>query len=563
MASKRMRPAAGTAPRKNTPLLFLLLAAVLFSGGYYDCAVLLWGAALVPLLLVSLRRTGTLLLPAGPEALCLYGLFLLHLAALPFAVSRGAALTGALRLGVWVLFFLYAFTYTPEERQDILTVTARAGALLSLLSSAFFLWQRAGGFRDPNGRADGPFGYANTWALFQLVCLLLLLLGKERKKPDWPAMAVLLVGIWLSGSRGTFLLLLALAALLGLRTLVLQKRVLPVLAGLGLLLAAGFLANLASGGMVLDRLAAVSLSSSSLSGRLLYWLDGLDLLKRHPLGTGRGGYLYLQPLFQTGPYILRHIHNEYLQAALDGGVLSGLLLAGLVLCLVLRKGVPFRERLAMTAIGLHAFWDFDLQYSAVVFLLLLCGAGGKARTVTVSRAPVRVAGGLLALVFCWGALGCGLSLLGQDRAAWRMLPADLELAENALNAALSPEEAEQTAGRILASTDLSMVAWDWAYRDALGRDAPLETAKAKLQYLRLNPYREEVYEEITSLLESLRPRCGPGERDALRETARAVLDQMEDVQARTRPLAYRMAEPPELDGFPALAERLHQLTEKG
>lgn len=564
MAAKRTVSPPRTAPRKNTPLLFLLLASVLFYGGYYDCTVLLFGAVLVILLLFSVRQSGSLRLPAGPEALCLYALLLFHLAALPFAVSRGMALTGALRIGVWILFFLYAFTYTPEERQDILTVTAWFGALLSLLSSALFLWQRATGFQDPNGRADGPFDYANTWALFQLVCLLLLLLRRNRKSRDLAAMAILLLGIWLSGSRGTFLLLLALAVFLGLRSLILERRARPVLVGLGLLLAAGILANLIGGGMVLDRLAALSPSSSSLNGRLLSWLDGLTLLKVHPMGIGRGGYLYLQPLVQTGPYTLRHIHNEYLQAALDGGLLSGLLLAGLVLCLILRKGIPFRERLVMIAIAAHAVIDFDLQYTAVAFILLLCGAGGKSRDLPVTRRlPLRLGGMALALVLCWGATGYGLSLLGRDRAAARLLPGDLELAENALLSSDTPEEAETAARRILASTDLSMIAWDWAAGKAAGEDRPMEAVHARYQYLLLNPYRGEVYEEMTSMLEALWPDASPGERDTLRETAEDVTDRLKEVEARTRPSAYRMAEPPDFSFAPGVLGRLTQLTEKG
>ena len=50
----------------------------------------------------------------------------------------------------------------------------------------------------------------------------------------------------------------------------------------------------------MDRLRAITLTSSSFNGRLLYDLDGLQMLLRHPLGVGRGGYLYIQPLEQTG-----------------------------------------------------------------------------------------------------------------------------------------------------------------------------------------------------------------------------------------------------------------------
>ena len=153
-----------------------------------------------------------------------------------------------------------------------------------------------------------------------MICLILLLLKDRRRSIDWAAMAVLVCGIYLSGSRGIFLLFLFMALGWGGWSALREKKILPVALGALGVIAIGALAVVFSGGLVLDRLRAITLTSSSLNGRLLYDLDGLQMLLRHPLGVGRGGYLYIQPLEQTGVYTLRSIHNEYLQAALDGGV---------------------------------------------------------------------------------------------------------------------------------------------------------------------------------------------------------------------------------------------------
>ena len=163
MAKKARRVPPKERPRQNTPLLFLLLIMVPLFGGYYHFSVFLSGAALVLLLLHGVWRAGALRLPVGPEAWCLYGLCGLTLLTIPFGVSSGMAFAGFLRLAVWVLFFLYAATYTDQERADILNAVAYEGAVLSLITIAGFLYDAAAGIDDPNGRIDGFFQYANTW----------------------------------------------------------------------------------------------------------------------------------------------------------------------------------------------------------------------------------------------------------------------------------------------------------------------------------------------------------------------------------------------------------------
>lgn len=563
MASKHREPLPRSKPRQNTPLLFLLLLLIPAYGGYYNFTVLLAGVILIPLLVHSALRSGAFLLPTGPEAWCLYGLCTCMLLSVPFAISTGMAFTGFLRCAVWVLFFLYAATYTPEERRQILDTVAYEGAILCLLTIAAFLWDKADGIQDVNGRVDGLFQYANTWSVFLLVCLLLLALREKRRPVDWPAMAVLLCGIFLSGSRGVFLLLFLMGAGYGLWYALRRRKLLPLLLGFGGTVLIGGLAVLLSGGMVLRRLQAITLSSSSLNGRLLYCLDGLRMILSHPLGLGRGGYLYFQPLEQTGVYTLRFIHNEYLQAALDGGWLAGLLTAALVLLLLFRKRAGPRERAVVFAVAAHAFIDFDFQFTAVVFLLLLCGTGGKVRSIPVTRRlPALLAAAALTLGLGYFSAVYFLDFAGRSDAAYTLFPADLSLAENRLQHFASVEAAVPTADRILSSTDLSMLAWDCKYADAVRRGDYPAMAEAKYHYLRLNPYRGEVYEDFTLLLENACAQGSPQELSQYISLARSAIQQLEEVNEKTSPLAYRIAEKPDLTFSTDLLARLYSITER-
>lgn len=563
MAKKTKSVHSAEKPRQNTPLVFLLLVMIPLFGGYYLFSVFLAGAALALLLLHTVWRTGVMRLPVGPEAWCLYILAGCTLLTVPFAVSAGMAFTGSLRLVVWVLFFFYASTYSPRERADILDVIAYEGAILSLVAIAGFLYDAAAGIENPNGRIDGLFQYANTWSLYLLICLVLLILREKRRALDWPAMAALLCGIYLSGSRGVFLLLLPLALAWGVDQLARRRDVKTVVIAAAAAVSIGALATVLSGGLVLDRLRAITLTSSSLNGRLLYYMDGLNMLLRHPLGVGYGGYLYLQPLEQTGVYILRFIHNEYLQAALDGGIPAGLCIAGLCAAMLFRKGVPARERAVVFAVAAHALIDFDLQFSAVAFLLLLCGSGGRYRETVLPR--LRIPAALCAvcvLVFNYFSIVYALDFFERPAAAYAMFPADLSLAEKRLQSFPDVEGAEPVADAIIASTDLSMLAWDCKLAAAARRADVSAMVEYKYQYLRLNRYRGQVYEDFTALLENACVQGSGPELVRYQILAQTVITQLEEVNRTTSFLAYRIADKPELDFSPQIDMRLNQIIER-
>ena len=563
MAKKAKSAPRGEKPRQNTPLLFLLLVLVPLFGGYYLFSVFLSGAVLALLLLHTAWRGRGLRLPTGPEAWCLYLLAGCTLLTVPFAVSAGMAFSGFLRLAVWVLFFLYAASYSPRERADILDVAAYEGAILSLLTIIGFLYDAAAGIDNLNGRIDGLFQYANTWSLYQLICLILLIMREKRRAVDWPAMAVLVCGIYLSGSRGVFLLLLPLALAWGVYQLVRRRDVKTVAAAAAALVLTGALAAVLSGGMVLERLQAITLNSSTLNGRLLYYIDGLHMLARRPLGIGRGGYLYLQPLVQTGVYTLRYIHNEYLQAALDGGIPAGLCMAGLCAAMLLRKGAPARERAVVFAVAAHALIDFDLQFSAVAFLLLLCGSGGRYRQFALPRRRAAAAGcAVCAAVFGYFSAVYALDFFARPAAAYALFPADLSLAENRLQDFPDVDSAESVADAILASTDLSMLAWDCKLAAATQRADLPAMVEYKYQYLRLNRYRGGVYEDFAALLENACVQGSGQELVRYKTLAQAVITQIEEVNRNTSFLAYRIVDKPELDFSPHIEARLTQIIER-
>ena len=163
------------------------------------------------------------------------------------------------------------------------------------------------------------------------------------------------------------------------------------------------------------------------------------------------------------------------------------------------------------------------------------------------------AGVLLAAALGYFALPYTLDFLGRPDLACSLYPGELSLEENRLQRFASVEEAEAAADRILDITDLSMVAWDCKFAAAAQRGDLPAMAEAKYQYLRLNPYRGEVYEEFAALLEN----SGGGARR--RELARMAISRLEETREKTSPLAYRIVDRPDWAFAPDVLARLERI----
>lgn len=547
---------------RYTALHFLFLLLIPFYGGYYSFSVFLCGMALSALFLWRLFRNDRIVIPTDAAAWCMYGLCICQLLSIPFSVSSGMAWNGFLRTLVYAFFYIYSANYSAEERAGILDAIALEGTVLSLISIVAFFYTYLSGGEDANGRIDGFFEYANTWAIYQLVCLILLAQKGRRRHSDYLCMVVLAGGIFLTGSRSVILLMVIMAFAGGVYYSVKARKAGPAIATALFLALIGGIASLLTKGMIWDRIQKLTLSSSSLNGRLLYWRDGLQILWSNPLGIGHGGYLYIQSAFQTGVYTVRYVHNEYLQAALEGGVAAGVLMLALACFLFCGQAKPIRERAVVFALALHCFVDFDLQFSAIMLLLLFCGKGSRSRDFHLRNKPVLMVGtGFLFLCFAYFSMVYYLDYLGESRLSWRLFPADLELSENYMADASSMSEAEEIADRIIASTDYSMMAWDCKF-NAASRHYDLQAmAEAKYKYLLLNRYSGAVWEDFTSLLENAVQSFANA--DILESYASAAADALERTIRETTPHAWRIEEKPDFSFSEEVISRLSALRKDG
>lgn len=518
----------------NTPLLWIFLFLCPLAGGYHLQVPFLVGVVLVicGYVQISLRQEGCL--PGKEQAYPLGVLLLGYLIAIPFSVSMGMAVVGTLRLLVWMMLYVSLLSLHKKERFFIIDALTMEAVFFSVGYSLAFVSDVLAGRENLNGRVDGLFQYANSWGVYLLCCFVWQLYrsleeGNRNKKVDLCCGVALLLGILFTGSRGTLVL-----TLLSLGYVILRKKEHNLVKQYGrqgvlLLLVCFALVNWSMDGLLTFRLSQFTLESSSLNGRLLYWMDGLTMLFDHPLGVGRGGYLYLQPVYQTGIYTSHYVHNEYLQMAIEGGVLAGVGFIWFVVSFLRQKDLEEKQTLILWILALHMVVDFDTQFFFLLAFFTLVGGEEKVVEKVEKSKGLALMSGVLLVVFSFFTLVYQQSYRGNHSFAYALYPMDLSLAENQL---LMGENKEEVAEYIQKTTDLSLLAWDYQSNVGQAEDA----ITAKFAYLTLQKYQKESYENLRDALRSHKV-TNPEFVQGWAEKAMIFLD---ETIKNTSPFAYRI-----------------------
>ena len=237
------------------------------------------------------------------------------------------------------------------------------------------------------GRFAGVFQYPNTFALFLLICELLLLKKFRFNVINCICMLILSGGLLYTGSRTVFVLFLLSNFVL---LLVLVKRrariVFIISAIVGVFALIGSL-YIFKDNPIINRYLNIDFGASTFIGRLLYFRDALPLLLKYPFGMGYMGYYYIQHTIQSGVYNVVYVHNDFLQFFLDVGIIPATLFIVAVARYFFKKNVELSQKIIVATFCLHTLFDFNLQYVAMFFFLLLLldtGEGEKTKKIKKS-----------------------------------------------------------------------------------------------------------------------------------------------------------------------------------
>lgn len=483
-------------------------------------ALLIHGA----FLLWQVRAGKRLLLPHRGGALCAVVLPLCALAGAGGWADAGAAAEGLLWLGGCLLFALLLCQWDAPHRRQLLDQLPLMGFCMTVLCA---VCAPVPALRDlvwENGRMAGPFGYANAFGVFLLAGLVQLAQRPGRWRPLLAL--VLLGGICLSRSRGSALVL----ALWALWFAAVHRP------GRRAVLAGGATVLLLGSGLI-QRFGG---DFATLWGRLLYMKDGLRLLARLPLGTGRLGWFYLQGPIQTGVYNVRFVHNDWLQFALDYGIPAGLVLA-LWLAASLRRGCAAPE--VALVLLVHCFADVDIPFTFLAFVLLLALSArqDRPRRSLDGRAALPALALMLPALLWAGADSA--HLLGQTGLAVRLTPWNTEPAVEQMLARPTLALAEQDALAITARNPYQVQAWQIRAESALDRRDYEEMSLALRQVLALKKYDQSAYNDALAKYQTA---LEDGWTPAAAEMAR-VLDRLDTAMDTADPLAWRLPDKPALE----------------
>jgi O-antigen ligase len=387
-------------PHRSLPLRAALPAGLLFlaAGLWYLRPTLgPWPLLLVGLAwLLRLAQTGSLFPRSafdGPLAL-----FLLSAAVgAAISIDRAAAWSSAFFVTLGAVVVYYAVLLTPERvrlasrriepLRLLLLLLPSVAAAYFLLTTDWQAWQEKLGWLGPalgllaslRQPAPGHLLHPNM-AGGLLAALLPLQIGalRWRRSPRWLRVAGLalialsLLGLLASGSRGAWLALLAAAGLwLAWRASrgLLQAAGRPAagrrreLAQMAMMLAAGLLAGLA----LLATPTGERLLAAGNQSRLTLWKDALQLLGDTPL-TGLGFEAFQMAYVSYG--LLLHVgyqphsHNLLLEIWLRQGALGLLAVAWMVAVVLRLRHSPSRWRpwalASLAVIALHGLVDIPL-----------------------------------------------------------------------------------------------------------------------------------------------------------------------------------------------------------
>ena len=554
-----------TQPFQATVLEWLILSAPYVIGVYHPWSAALVSTALLLLLSRTVRVQGCLKLSRSPVLLAAAAIPLFLLGGMIWGTDRGMALVGTVQFLPLPLYVLALEQCDVPARMPVLRRVPLSAAVMTLLSAVLSRIPAIRAAFVVNGRLAGFFQYPNSFALFLLVGLVLLLFGKHEigiggnRTKRTLLLLVLLGGIALSGSRAVLLILLAVLVFYCLRCREQGQRREGLLLLALMLIGGGAYTVLTGGTSAVGRMLSGPLIPSELLGRLLYARDALPVILRHPLGLGYMGYAWLQGSFQTGVYTVGHVHNELLQLLLDAGwIPAALMLWAVIHSLRCRDGSLCRK-LVILVIALHALLDFDTQYVALALILFTALDTDRAERTGPGPKLLLPTAVILAALSLWVGAASFTFWRGNPSLAARIYPAYTTALTEHLQQTDGEEQAT-LADRVLTLCDHVAVAHA-ARAEAAMREGNLEAALSERRaVIRLAKYNLDAYLRYLDDLDlAMGVYRSHGDADAVKNCARqmtAVPGMLSAAEAETTALGRRIRDLPALDLPPEYRQRI-------
>lgn len=477
----------------------LMVIAPFFIGLAPDFWAISFGALTAIALIVIVLEKKRFIIQKDPSLVFLTILVITALITIFTGISPGDSLIGAVRYLSVLLWALLTLQMPQEKREDTLLYLPSIALFILIVSAALFILPDTRSFvTNGNNRLAGFFQYANTFALFLSLGLAIymeMMASKDSFIKQILYSIIFLTGILWTGSRMT----LGLTVLFMVFSFVKQKDLRRCYLALLIAIAAILVLILIVAGISKNPFyRLISVSGSTFYGRLIYYQDALKIISNHPLGLGYKGYWLVQAANQSAPYSTMYVHNGYLQCMLDNGWIAGIVLILLIGRIIWKS--DHTERILIAMIAVHIFFDFDLAYQYIWWIIVLLIPWNKQEKNIHPACSIAVAGIFLASSILLIPASY-TSMAGRYAKCYQILPTSLS------NEILLMADEDDTDIQVsLASDVLSRYPECGIAYDALAKADEekidyLQMLSNKRQALLLQKYKEEEYEEYMQMLE--------------------------------------------------------------
>lgn len=542
--------------RKLWLLAGIEIAFLCLWGGLYDFAAALYGVAFSVFLMFIIRKNKYFILPCGITSISIGIILAGYVISVFTAMDKGIALIGVIRFSAVCLFWILWNNLNDSTRTRIKTLLPMAAFCLTAAAMVMYMFPYARECLFNNDRLGGIFQYSNTYAVFLLVAIILIAFRERKNRKEYVELTVLLVGIVLTGSRSVFvLLILTVIILLAIRKVNCLKIFAAAVTAVGVCL---FLQRLS--GFDIGRLLKLTLNSSTLNGRFLYWYDAIQVIIKNPLGLGYMGYFFFQPQFQTGNYITKFVHNDILQCGLDAGVIPMVALVVVIFANIFNRKNSGQNRLALLIIFLHCMFDFDLQFTAM-FCIMLMFLREESRNIRITGWGAGILTAGMALVCGYFSLALFFSHFEMNSEALALYPADTFAREK-----LMREKGDEGQARIIIRENGMLAsAYECSVQYYLKEQEYVKACEDVRGILKcagydISLYNQSVYYLSIALDQAVRK--GDMENAGMiLDQILAVPDLLEELRAKTSFFAYRIYDVPQFELDESIEEYIRSLSD--
>lgn len=502
------------------------------------------GAVFAGLLLILLHGKKKILMPKG---IILYSGILFGgsaLATCAFAFDKGAAWLGIVRIAAVFIFGLLWMNLEDHSRNDVFDAIPFAGACINSIAFAAWFVPEIRSYFYSAGRLWGSMQYANTWALFLLIGIIILLCKEKVSYQEWAEAVILLVGIIMTGSRSVFVLTVVFGGWIFLKSRA-DKKIKLLAAGLTVLILVVVQMVM---GLDIGRLAEISMNSSTFNGRLLYWQDAMNLIVRHPMGIGYMNYYFIQPQIQTGYYFIKTVHNDLLQCVMDNGMAAAISVIILVGYGLYSKKNSKRNKLVLLVLVLHSLFDFDFEFMVMACIFVMClPIEGKQKEI-----PSRLVGGVIGAAGCicvYFSVALGADYFGNVNLSLAMYSYNTMARKELLS--MKSDVSYQAAERIIKENGMIAEAWEVRLQQAVEENNYETALDAENQMLKCAGYDLYYYNQAVLCLSHV---LDTALRDGDLENGQLILaeiqnipDKIAQLKKRTSDRAWKLYEKPSFE----------------